>query len=142
MMASRLIELNVHGDDRGKLIAIEGGGNGDSSIPFDIKRVYYIYDTLPDTVRGMHAHRSLQQLLVCVSGDCVVMCDDGLIRTEYSLNCPGKALYISGLVWREMRKFSKGTVLMVLASDYYNEADYIRDYSTFIKAVKHDTRLG
>ena len=124
----RLVSLRPKGDDRGKLIAIE---ENTESLPFSVKRVYYIYDTTPNVVRGKHAHRNLKQLLICTSGNCTIMCDDGVQRVEYTLNWPDKGLLIDGLIWREMKDFSKGSVLMVLASDRYDESDYIRDYGVF-----------
>lgn len=130
-----LVEFRLHGDSRGGLIALEGGGVG--CVPFEIKRVYYIFDTTPGTVRGRHAHRNLRQVLVCVSGSCTIVCDDGKTRTEYHLDWPDKGLLVEGLIWREMKDFSKGTVLLVLASEHHDERDYIRDYADFQKEVTH-----
>ena len=121
--------LTVHGDSRGQLIAIEQFND----IPFEIKRIYYIFDTLPDVRRGFHAHKQLQQLLVCTSGTCKVLLDDGEKQEIVILDKPTEGLLISGCVWREMFDFSYGTVLMVLASDYYDEMDYIRDYDDFLE---------
>ena len=120
-----------HGDPRGKLIALEALS---AQIPFEVKRVYYIYDTTPGTVRGNHAHKNLEQVLICVSGACTIMCEmpDGA-KTEHRLDWPDKGLMISGLVWREMKEFSKDAVLLVLASEHYTEADYVRDYDDFKK---------
>lgn len=120
-----------HGDDRGQLIAIEE----QKDLPFDIKRVYYIYDTLPGVRRGYHAHQNLQQILVCVSGSCKIHLDDGHDTAEVVLDDPTKGLYISNDMWREMYDFVPGTVLLVLASEYYDEADYIRNYEDFLKLV-------
>ena len=124
--------LTVHGDSRGQLIAIEQFND----IPFEIKRIYYIFDTLPDVRRGFHAHKQLQQLLVCTSGTCKVLLDDGEKQEIVILDKPTEGLLISGCVWREMFDFSYGTVLMVLASDYYDEMDYIRDYDDFLEYIK------
>ena len=132
------VKLPLHGDDRGQLVAIEGSwcGNG-CELPFEIKRCYYIFDTTPGTVRGHHAHRQLKQLLVCVSGACTIRCDFGDGRVEdVVLDWPDQGLLIEGLVWRDMLHFSKGAVLMVLASDHYDEADYVRDYETFLQLAK------
>ena len=128
------LEFAPHGDARGQLIALEAMS---SEVPFEVKRCYYIYDTTPDTVRGMHAHKGLRQVLVCTSGACTITCElpDGT-RKAHLLNWPNKGLLIEGLVWREMSDFSKGAVLMVLASEHYDEADYIRDYSAFRKACQ------
>lgn len=120
------------GDKRGSLVSLEGRRN----IPFDIKRVYYIYDTLPNVVRGLHAHRDLQQVLVCVAGSCKITVDDGYAREEILLNSPASGLLIRNLIWREMHDFSEGCVLMVLASGPYEESDYIRDYNDFLAEAR------
>lgn len=131
------IEFVSHGDDRGQLIALESVSR---QIPFEVKRVYYIFDTTPGTVRGKHAHKALRQVLICVSGACTIECEmpDGT-RSEHRLDWPSKGLLIEGLVWRNMRDFSKGAVLLVLASEHYAEGDYIRSYSEFrsIASVKN-----
>ena len=126
-----LIGLSPMGDDRGTLIAIEAG----RQIPFDIQRVYYVFDTKPGVSRGFHAHHALRQLLVAVSGSCTLVLDDGTSRDEVRLDDPALALTIDGLVWREMRDFSPDCVLMVLADRAYDESDYIRDHDEFVAAV-------
>lgn len=131
MNKHRLIELQVHGDDRGSLIALEKEHN----IPFDVKRVFYIYDTKRGTPRGQHANKESEQMLICVSGSCKVKVDDGKTQEIYELNTPEQALYTNTMVWREMYDFSQGCVLMVIASQYYNSEEYIRDYDKFIKMV-------
>lgn len=130
-MVERLT-FDVLGDERGKLISLEGGKN----ISFDINRVYYIYGTKRGVERGFHAHKNLKQVLVAVSGKCTIVVDDGFSRTEFVLDSPNSGLYIEGVVWREMKKFSDDSVLMVLASDLYDEADYIRDYEEFVNLAK------
>lgn len=122
-----------HGDDRGQLVAIEAM----EDVPFPVRRVYYIYDTLPGVRRGFHAHRDLQQILVCVSGSCKIHLDNGFDTAEVVLDKPNEGLYISNDMWREMYDFSEGAVLLVLASQHYDEADYIRDYEEFIKMVRN-----
>ena len=123
------MQLSWHGDERGKLIALEALTD---LVPFEVKRVYYIFDTTPGTVRGNHAHKDLRQLLVCVSGACTIACEmpDGT-KSEHRLDWPDRGLLIEGLVWRQMKEFSKDAVLLVLASEHYDEADYIRDYQVF-----------
>lgn len=121
-----------HGDARGQLVALEAL----EDIPFLVKRVYYIYDTLPDVVRGKHAHRCLEQLLICVHGSCKVALEDGQERREILLDDPTLGLYISNDTWREMYDFSQGAVLLVLASEHYDEADYIRSYEQFLDMVR------
>lgn len=121
-----------HGDDRGQLVAIEAT----KDLPFAVRRVYYIYDTLPGVRRGFHAHKCLQQILLCVSGSCKIHLDDGHDTAEVVLDKPNEGLYISNNMWREMYDFTPGAVLLVLASEYYDEADYIRNYDDFIKMVR------
>lgn len=125
-----------HGDDRGQLIAIEAM----KDLPFEVKRVYYIYDTLPDVRRGFHAHRQLEQILICVHGSCKIHLDNGFDTAEVLLDKPSEGLYISNDMWREMYDFSEGAVLLVLASNYYDEGDYIRDYDTFLNMVNPDAK--
>lgn len=134
-MEIRKISFDIHGDERGSLVAIEG----EPTIPFDIKRVYYIWGTQAGVVRGNHAHRNLQQVLICTSGSCVVTVDDGVDRVDVPLNDPTQGLYIGPMWWREMKDFSDDAVLLVLASEIYSESDYIRDYPTF-KRMATDRR--
>ena len=121
-----------HGDDRGQLVAIEEG----IDLPFDVRRVYYIYDTLPGVRRGFHAHLKLEQILICVSGSCKIHLDNGYETAEVVLDKPNLGLYISNNMWREMYDFSEGAVLLVLASEHYTEADYIRNYDAFLEMVR------
>lgn len=121
-----------HGDDRGQLISIEEYND----IPFRIKRVYYMYDTVADVVRGYHAHKKLQQILVCVHGSCKIKLDNGREQKVVALEKPYEGLYVSNNMWREMFDFSKDAVLMVFASELYDESDYIRDYDEFLKFVE------
>lgn len=130
-MNYELLKLKVIGDERGKLVSIESSKN----IPFDIKRVYYIFDTLPDQERGKHAHKNLEQLIIAIDGACQFVLDDGTKRETVWLNRPDVGLYIGKNMWREMRHFSYGCKLMVLASDFYNEVEYIRDYLVFKKTI-------
>lgn len=121
-------------DPRGDLTYVEGGNH----IPFDIRRVYYLYNVPVDAERGGHAHRELEQVVFALSGSFRIKIDDGQTKSEYWLRDPRKGLYISRLVWREMDAFSQGTVCMVLASRPYDEADYYRDYGEFLKAARSD----
>ncbi|WP_168390856.1 MULTISPECIES: sugar 3,4-ketoisomerase [Acinetobacter] len=120
------------GDERGSLVALETG----KTVPFDIKRVYYIFATQKDVARGFHAHKDLKQIVVCVTGKCRMILDDSKVRQEIWLDSPTKGLLISDLVWREMHDFSQDCVLLVLASEHYDESDYIRDYEDFIKIAR------
>lgn len=128
----KFINLEVMGDDRGSLIALEDNSN----IPFKIKRVYYIFDTQKNIRRGLHAHRKLKQFLVCVRGSCNILLDNGDRAEQVHLNSPEKGILLEGLIWREMYDFSKDCVLVVLASEHYDREDYINDYDVFIKEVQ------
>ena len=135
-MNYKLINFQTYGDERGTLVSLESNKN----IPFDIKRIYYMYDTSPDWVRGKHAHRKLQQVLIAIDGACTIVLDDGKTRHEILLNRPDVGLYVPAYVWREMRDFSYGCKLMVLASDLYAEEDYIRDYNKFLEIIRDDNK--
>ena len=125
-------EFEEHGDERGILIALEEHKN----IPFEIRRCYYMYNTQPGVRRGYHAHKSLEQILVCVRGSCKILLDDGMSKETVLLDRPNKGLYISHNMWREMFDFSEDAVLMVLASQLYDESDYIRSYDEFLQYVQ------
>ena len=123
------ITLPQLGDGRGKLIVLEELAK---VVPFEIKRVFYIFDTLPDVVRGNHAHHANRQMLVCVSGACTITCEFPDGRTaEYRLDWPHKGLLLEGMVWHSMKDFSQHAVLLVLASEHYDESDYVRSYDEF-----------
>lgn len=130
-MNRKIINFEIHGDERGSLIALEGNKN----IPFEIKRVYYIFDTKKDVARGFHSHKNLQQVLVAVSGSCKIRINDGKDKEVFELNSPDKALYLGNNIWREMFDFSSDCVLLVLASEHYNPDEYTRDYNEFLKEV-------
>ncbi len=119
------------GDERGSLVALEGS----KTVPFDIKRVYYIFGTQQGVARGFHAHRKLKQVAICVTGKCRMVLDDGQIREEVWLDSPTKGLIIGDQVWREMYDFSPDCVLLVLASEHYDETDYIRNYDQFRRTI-------
>lgn len=125
-----------HGDERGMLVALEEF----KDIPFEIKRVYYMYHTKEGVRRGFHAHKELEQILICIHGSCKVLLDNGEEKKVVSLEKPYEGLYISNDMWREMYDFSEDAVLMVLASEYYNENDYIRNYDEFLKFVKRGNK--
>ena len=122
-----LADLKVLGDFRGKLIAIESG----LDVPFEIKRVFYIYGTQPNIPRGQHAHYQTKQCLIAVHGHCTVMLDDGEEKRRYSLDNPNIGLIQNEMVWGEMYDFSPDCVLLVLASEHYDESDYIRNHQDF-----------
>jgi hypothetical protein len=126
------IELPKITDPRGNLSFIEGGEH----IPFDIKRVYYLYDVPGGSDRGSHAHKNLHQFIVAMSGSFDVILDDGLEKKRFHLNRSYYGLYVCPMMWRDLDNFSSGAVCMVLASTKYEESDYIRDYDEFIKKVQ------
>ena len=123
-------------DERGKLVPIEGARD----VPFEIARVYYLYEVVPGTERGFHAHRELQQWAVCLAGACTMTVDNGIQRHDVRLDSPDKGLFIGPLIWHEMRDFASGTVLMVLASAPYDEADYIREHDRFLALARGSVR--
>lgn len=127
----RLIELPKISDPRGNLSFIEGGRH----IPFEIKRVYYLYDVPSGADRGSHAHKTLHQLVVAISGSFDITLDDGEKQKRYRLNQSHFGLYIRPMLWRYLNNFSAGAVCMVLASDYYKEDDYYRNYDDFLKDI-------
>ncbi len=133
-MNYKILDMNVIGDERGKLVALEGNKN----VPFDIKRVYYIFDTLPDLIRGKHAHKELEQIIIAIDGACQFVLDDGKTKEKIWLNTPTKGLYIGKNMWREMHHFSYGCKLMIIASTYYDEKEYIRDYQEFLESLKQN----
>lgn len=126
------LDFTIRGDNRGSLIALESS----LDVPFEIKRVYYIFGTSPDTIRGKHAHYKLKQVLVCVHGSCDIRLDNGKTKQTIRLQNPAKGLYIEGLIYHEMLNFSPDCVLLVLADAPYDEKDYIRNYHQFLKEVR------
>jgi dTDP-4-dehydrorhamnose 3,5-epimerase-like enzyme len=127
-MNYKLVNFHIFGDERGSLISLESMEN----VPFDIKRIYYIYNTKLNQERGKHAHINLEQMIVCISGSCEIILDDGITRESIAMNRPDIGLYVGKNIWREMRNFSMNCILMVLASEHYDEKEYIRDYSEFL----------
>lgn len=129
------INFNCITDQRGSLISLEAMRN----VPFEIKRVYYIFD-LNEEPRGFHAHKELKQVFVCLNGSCSIKLDNGTETTVFNLKNPREGIFIDNMTWREMFNFSKDCVCMVLASDYYNENDYIRDYKEFISEISKNAQ--
>ena len=128
----RTIELPRITDPRGNLTFVEGGRHA----PFDIRRVYYLYDVPGGAERGGHGHRTLQQILIAMSGSFDVLLDDGRERRRFHLNRSYFGLYVAPMIWRELDNFSSGSVCLVLASEVYDEADYYRDYQEYLAAVR------
>jgi dTDP-4-dehydrorhamnose 3,5-epimerase-like enzyme len=127
-----LLDFKSLGDERGNLISIENCKN----IPFDIKRVYYITDTQEGVARGFHAHKKLMQVAICIRGSCKFIMDDGVQKQEVVMSNQTKGILIDKMQWHEMHDFSHDCVLLVLASDCYDESDYIRNYYEFTQLVK------
>lgn len=128
----QILEMPRINDPRGNLTFIEA----DRHIPFKIQRVYYLYDVPGGAERGGHAHKNLHQLIIAMSGSFDIHLDDGSEKKSIHLNRSYNGLYVCPMVWREMDNFSSGAVCMVLASDYYEESDYFRDYHNFLSAIK------
>lgn len=128
----KLIEFKQNGDERGHLVVVEGI----KDIPFDIKRVFYIYGSDEDVVRGQHANRKTQFVLINVSGTSKVMVDDGKTKEVYNLDRPHIGIYMPTMVWKEMYDFSSDSVLLCIASEPYDGDEYIRDYSEFLKELQ------
>lgn len=128
----KILNFSTITDKRGSLIALENL----KDIPFEIKRIYYIFDTKPELPRGAHAHTNLEQVLIMMDGSCEIILNDGKISQSIILNRPDIGLYIGKNIWREMKNFSYGAKLLVLASEFYDEKEYIRNYDEFLKVVK------
>jgi len=125
----RMIELDKHHHEKGNISVVENH----ATIPFDVKRVYYLYDIPGGESRGGHAHKILHQLIIAVSGSFSVILDDGNEKRNFFLNRPYQALYVVPGIWRELDDFSSGSVCLVLASELYSETEYIRDYTEFVQ---------
>lgn len=124
----KLIKLPEFSDNRGSLCAIENN----KEIPFEIKRIYYLYKNLKNTIRGSHAHKELKQLIIAIKGSFDILLDDGNNKKNFNLNSEKEGLFICPMIWRELSNFSSDAVCLVLASDLYKEKDYYRDYDDFL----------
>lgn len=131
----RIIELPKITDPRGNLTFVENGRH----IPFEMKRVYYTYDVPGGEERGGHAHKELEQLIIAMSGSFDIVLDDGYEKKTFHLNRSYFGLYICPMIWREINNFSSGSVCMVLASNFYSENDYYREYDEFSKAARGES---
>ncbi len=128
----KIIELPKIAEPRGNLTFIEGNRH----IPFDIRRVYYLYDVPGGAERGGHAHKALNQLIIAMSGSFDVILDEGGEKKRFHLNRSYQGLYVCPMIWRELDNFSSGSVCMVLASNIYEESDYYRDYNEYLAVIK------
>lgn len=130
---AKIIDFPKISDHRGNISFIEGNRD----IPFDIKRVYYLYDVPAEAERGSHGHKELQQVIISLAGTFDFTLDDGYNKQVFSLRKPWEGLYVPPMIWRELNNFSSGSVCLVLASDIYKEEDYYRNYQDFLNAVKN-----
>jgi hypothetical protein len=128
----QFLNFETHLDPRGELVAIESSKN----IPFDIKRIYYLFKNQPQFVRAQHAHKKLKQVYIAVCGSCKMMISDGAKKEIVTLNDPIVGVFFTEIIWRELFDFSSDCVLMVLADDFYKEEDYIKNYDEFINFKK------
>tara|TARA_B110001469_G_scaffold91958_1_gene87469 strand:- start:10806 stop:11213 length:408 start_codon:yes stop_codon:yes gene_type:complete len=133
-MKPQIINFKPLGDERGSLIAIEA----EKSVPFPVRRVYYIFGTKAGVERGFHAHKALNQVAVAVTGSCEMVLDDGETKTTVLMDSSGKGVLIEPSVWHYMKSFSSDCVLLVLADQHYDEADYLRDYDAFMNFKNGD----
>jgi len=134
----KIIELPKISDPRGNLTFVEGGNH----IPFDIKRVYYLYDVPGGAERGAHGHKALRQLIIAMSGSFDVVLDDGKDKKTFHMNRSYYGLYVCPMMWRDITNVSSGAVCMVLASDCYDEKDYFREYDEFVKIARHNETIS
>ena len=130
----RIVQLPKILNAAGNLTFVES----DRHIPFDIKRVYYLYDVPGGAMRGGHAHKALHQLIIAMSGSFDVLMDDGSQRKRFHMNRSYYGLYVCPMIWRELDNFSSGAVCLVLASEMYDESDYFREYSAFLNALREN----
>lgn len=128
----RIVDLPKITDPRGNLSFIEGKKH----VPFDIKRVYYLYDVPGGADRGGHSHKELEQMIIAISGSFDIIIDDGFEKKQFHMNRSYYGLYVCPMIWREITNFSSGSVCIVLASTFYDESDYIRDYHEFLQEVR------
>ncbi len=130
----KMLKFNELGDNSGSLVAIEGN----KTIPFEIKRIFYIYGTKPDVVRGKHANRNSEFILINIAGISTILINDGSNKEIFKLDKPNNGLYIPKMVWKEMYNFSVDSVLLCISSEPYDESEYIRNYDDFLSEVNKD----
>lgn len=128
MFSDKLLKFEIHGDDRGSLIALDA-----LNLPIIPRRVFYLFGTQPGVHRGKHAHKSCNQVLICISGSCRICMDDGHQKEIFTMNRQDEGLFVPSNVWCEMSDFSEGAVLMVIADEPYDENEYIREYDEFLE---------
>lgn len=130
------IQFPTHTNDTGSLSFLEA----ERHVPFPIQRIYYIYEVADGARRGFHAHKNLRQVMICIHGSCKILLDNGTEKEIVPLTRASEGLVVEGVIWREMFDFSPGAVLMVLASEYYDEEDYIRDYNKFMSYIEENKK--
>jgi dTDP-4-dehydrorhamnose 3,5-epimerase-like enzyme len=131
-MEYKKLDFKICGDERGSLISLEENKN----IPFEIKRVYYIFDTKEGVKRGFHAHKNLEQVIICINGSCNITLDDGKEKIDIKLKNRNEGIYLKKTIWREMYNFSEDCILLVLANEFYDEKDYLKNYEEFINFIE------
>ena len=134
-MNYKLINMKIFGDNRGHLVSLQKDNNS----PFEVKRCFYIFDTKPGVIRGAHANKNSEFILIAINGSCKVKIDDGVSQETVELNNPHTALYLDKMLWKEMFDFSYNAILLVLASTHYDENEYIRNYDEFLKSISKNT---
>lgn len=130
----KIIDFEVHADNRGNLCSL----SNNKEIPFEVKRIYYTWDMPYDVIRGGHAHKKLDEVMVCLSGSCDFVLDDGKEKVTVTLDKPNKGLYIKANLWRDFRNFSKDCVVVLIASELYDTEDYIRDYNEYLNLINNN----
>ncbi|MEP7122881.1 MAG: FdtA/QdtA family cupin domain-containing protein [Byssovorax sp.] len=134
--ACKWLDFPGHSDDRGALTFMESP----KDLPFDVRRIYYLYDVPEGKARGAHAHRALRQVFIAIAGSFTLLLDDGDKQREVRLDSPRRGLYVPPMLWRDLRGFSPGAICVVLASAGYQESDYIRDHAAFLEAARAGQR--
>lgn len=135
MQGYRVIDFEIHPDERGKLTSLSSS----KEIPFEIKRLYYTWDMPKEAIRGGHAHRNLDEVVICLHGFCDFVLDDGKETLTIHLDQPNKGIYIPAHLWRDFRNFSSDCVVILIASDYFHPEDHIKDYNEFLELIKKDS---
>lgn len=134
MKGYKVIDFDIHPDERGNLTSVSDM----KEIPFEIKRIYYTWDMPKDAIRGGHAHRDLEEVMICLHGSCDFVLDDGKEKITITLDRPNKGLYVSAHLWRHFTNFSSDCVVILIASDYFHPEDHVKDYNEFLEIISHD----
>ena len=135
MQAYKLFDFEIHADDRGNLTSL----SNNKEIPFEIKRIYYTWNMPNSAIRGGHAHRELDEVMVCLHGSCDFVLDNGKEKITITLDKPNKGLYVPAHIWRDFRNFSPDCVVILIASDYFHPEDHVKDYPEFLDLIKDES---